>query len=102
MAELHDVVIKFNYQIEDFDFLDELQDQIERVVTYHKVGEYDSYELDEDNNRAIFFLTAHDPEILFKNLKPVLQESPILKGALIDVQMGVDENGHAVVKEYQL
>ncbi|MFD1256262.1 hypothetical protein ACFQ3S_05595 [Mucilaginibacter terrae] len=102
MAELHDVVIKFNYKREDFDYLDELQDQIERVVTYHKVGEYDSYELDEDNNTAIFFLTASDPEVLFRNLKPVLQDSPILNGALIDVQMGIDENGHPVVKEYQL
>lgn len=102
MAVLHPVIIKFTYKTEDFDYLDELQDGIERVVTYHKVGEYDTYELDEENNRAIFFLSAHDPEILFKNLKPILQESPILKGAKIDVEMGRTEDGTPIVKEYQL
>lgn len=102
MAETHDVVIKFNYNEEDFDYLDQLQDNIERVVTYHKVGEYDSYELDEENNRAIFFLTAHDPEILFRNLKPILQDSPILKGVKIDIEMGKDANGVSIIKEYQL
>jgi len=102
MSVLHPVVIKFNYKTEDFDYLDELQDGIERVVTYHKVGEYDSYELDEENNRAIFFLSAHDPEILFRNLKPILEESPILKGAIIDVEMGRAADGTPIVKEYQL
>lgn len=102
MAELHPVVIKFNYKVEDFDYLDELQDGIERVVTYHQVGEYDTYELDEENNRAIFFLSAHDPEILFRNIKPILQESPILKGAKIDVEMGKAADGSTIIKEYQL
>ena len=102
MAEIHDVVIKFNYKVEDFDYLDKLQDDIERVVNYHNVGEYDSYELDEENNRAIFFLTAADPEILFRNLKPVLQDSPILNGAKIDIEMGKAEDGSTIIKEYQL
>ncbi|WP_345954846.1 hypothetical protein [Mucilaginibacter sp. PAMB04168] len=102
MAENHEVVIKFNYKTEDFDYLDELQDEIERAVTYHGVGAYDSYELDEENSRALFFLTAHDPEILFRNLKPVLQESPILKGAKIDIEMGHNADGSAIIKEYQL
>jgi hypothetical protein len=102
MAELHPVVIRFNYKVEDFDYLDELQEGIEQVVTYHKVGEYDTYELDEANNQAVFFLSAHDPEILFKNLKPILEESPILKGAKIDVEMGRAEDGTPIVKEYQL
>jgi hypothetical protein len=100
--ETHEVVIKFNYQTEDFDYLDELQDNIERAVSYHGVGTYDSYELDEDNSRALFFLTAHDPEVLFRNLKPVLQESPILRGAKIDVEMGRDADGSPIIKEYQL
>ena len=102
MTELHPVVIRFNYKTEDFDYLDELQEKIEQVVTYHKVGEYDTYELDEENNIAVFFLSAHDPEILFRNLKPILQESPILKGAIIDVEMGHAEDGTPIVKEYQL
>jgi hypothetical protein len=102
MAEMHDVVIKFNYKIEDFDYLDKLQDDIERVVTYHNVGVYDSYELEESTNRAFFFLTASDPELLVKNLKPVLQESPILNGAKIDIEMGRSEDGSPVIKEYQM
>jgi hypothetical protein len=102
MASLLPVVIKFTYKIEDFDYLDELQEKIEQVVTYHKVGEYDTYELDEENNIAIFFLSAHNPEILFKNLKPILQDSPILKGAKIIVEMGRAEDGTPIVKEYQL
>ena len=99
---MHDVVIKFNYKVEDFDYLDKLQDDIERVVTYHKVGVYDSYELDENKSRAFFFLTAANPEVLFRNLKPVLQESPILNGAKIDIEMGRNQDGSPIIKEYQL
>ncbi|CAM3862859.1 hypothetical protein MUGA111182_13910 [Mucilaginibacter galii] len=102
MADLHPVTIRFNYKTEDFDYLDKLQDGIERGVTYHKVGVYDTYELDEANNQAIFFLSTHDPEVLFRNLKPILEESPILKGAKIDVEMGRAEDGTRIVKEYQL
>jgi len=102
MAEIHPVVIKFNYNVEDFDYLDELQEQIENAVNHHNVGSYDTYELDEDNNRALFYLTAADPEVLFRNIKPVLQESPILKGAKIDIEMGTAADGTPVIKEYQL
>ncbi|WP_295770520.1 hypothetical protein [uncultured Mucilaginibacter sp.] len=102
MAEIHPVVIKFDYKVEDFDYLDDLQDQIENAVNYHNVGEYDTYELDEENNRALFYLTAANPEVLFKNIAPVLQESPILKGAKIDIEMGTAADGTPVIKEYQL
>lgn len=102
MAEIHPVVIKFNYKVEDFDYLDELQEQIENAVTHHNVGEYDTYELDEENNRALFYLSAANPEIMFRNIAPVLQESPILRGAKIDVEMGTAADGSPVIKEYQL
>jgi hypothetical protein len=102
MATVHPIVIKFNYKVEDFNYLDKLQDDIDRAVSFRNIGVYDNYELDEDNNRAIFYLTSTDPEMLFKTIKPILQESPILKGALVDIEMGIAEDGTPIIKEYQL
>jgi uncharacterized protein (UPF0332 family) len=102
MAKEHPIVIKFNYNVEDFDYLDKLQDDIDRAVSYRKIGVYDTYELDEQNNRAIFYLSSADPEMLFKTIKPILEESPILKGALVDMEMGKSADGKPIIKEYQL
>ncbi|UEG52907.1 hypothetical protein LLH06_18325 [Mucilaginibacter daejeonensis] len=102
MAENHDVIIKFNYKVEDFDYLDQLQENIDETLTHRRIGEYDSYELDEDNNLAIFYMSSHDPELMVRSLTGILQDSPILKGAKIDIEMGKDAQGQPIVKEYQL
>ncbi|QJD95296.1 hypothetical protein HH214_05120 [Mucilaginibacter robiniae] len=102
MAAEQAFVIKFNFNTQDFDLLDELEDSLETTTGYHNLGVYDGYELNEDGTRGEFYITTADAELLYKNLKPILLDSRILQGSKVELQQLADDGSVQILKEYTL
>lgn len=90
MAALH---IIFNYSTDDFKQIDDLQDNLERVIKFRKLGKYDGYELETSRQTGAYFLSASDSEVLFKHIKPVLNDYTFLKGGHAKLQMSQPDSG---------
>lgn len=102
MATLQSLNILFNYQPSDLELLDKLQENLERVVSFRKAGKYDSYELNNAQNNGAFFLQSSNSEDLLKIILPVLKESPLLKGAQVQMQVALASNEGTEIKTVQL
>ncbi len=83
-----EVEIHFAYGSTNFQYAYALGDKIQRAIAEAKVGEYDGHELPADGNDGRYFLYGPDAEAIFKVIAPVLEGSPIMRGATVTLHYG--------------
>jgi hypothetical protein len=87
-ASEQEVEVHFAYGSTNFQYVYALGDQIQLAITEAKAGEYDGHALPADGSEGRYFLKGPDAETMFKVIAPVLEASPLMRGAKITLYYG--------------
>jgi hypothetical protein len=87
-SKQHAVIISFNYGIEELDELFELEDKLRNAIELKRVGEYDGHEIAIDSSDGTLFMYGPNAETLFKCIKPILDETEFMRGAIAQLRFG--------------
>jgi len=83
-----EVEIFFAYGSTNFQYVFALGDQLHVAVSEAKAGEYDGHEIASDGSECKLFLFGPDAETIFRVITPVLEASPLTRGAVITLRFG--------------
>jgi hypothetical protein len=89
----HAVIVTFDYGIEGLDQLHQLGDKLEQAITDGQVGEYDGHEIAMDYSDGTFYMYGPNAEELFKVVKPLLETTEFMKGAIAKLRFGEAGSG---------
>ena len=84
----HSLIITFNYGIEELDELFQLEDKLRDAIELKHVGEYDGHEIAIDSSDGTLFMYGPNAEALFKCVKPILDETEFMRGAVAQLRFG--------------
>ena len=87
-ANEQQVEVHFEYGSTNFQHVYALGDQIQLAITEAKAGEYDGHALPADGSEGRYFLNGPDAETIFKAIAPVLEASPLMRGATVTLYYG--------------
>jgi hypothetical protein len=87
-ANEQQVEVHFEYGSTNFQHVYALGDQIQLAITEAKAGEYDGHALPADGSEGRYFLNGPDAEAIFKAISPVLEASPLMRGATVTLYYG--------------
>ena len=87
-APEQEVEVHFAYGSTNFQHAYALGDEIQLAVAEAKVGEYDGHALPADGSEGRFFVNGPDAEAIFRAIAPVLEASPLMRGATITLHFG--------------
>lgn len=82
------VEVHFEYGSTNFQYVYALGDQLQLAITEAKAGEYDGHALPADGSEGRYFLIGPDAETIFKAISPVLEASPLMRGATVTLYYG--------------
>jgi len=95
----HAVIITFNYGLDDLSHLHNLEDKLDSVLADLNVGDCDGHEIATDLSDGFLYLYGPNAESLFKAIKPTLESTNFLVGAIAKLRFGPPEEG---VKEIDI
>ena len=85
----HSVIISFlNYPSDELDILHELDMKLDKIIQKQNVGFYDGHEIAVDGYDGTLYMYGPNAENLFKVVKPILEETKWLKGAIANLRFG--------------
>ena len=83
-----EVEVHFVYGSTNFQYVYSLGDKIQLAITEAKVGEYDGHALPADGSEGRYFVIGPDAEAIYKAIAPVLEASPLMRGATVTLHFG--------------
>lgn len=83
-----EVEVHFVYGSTNFQYVYALGDQIQLAINEAKVGEYDGHAIPADGSEGRYFIFGPDAEAIFKAIAPVLEASPMMRGATVTLHFG--------------
>jgi hypothetical protein len=83
-----EVEVYFEYGSTNFQHVYALGDQIQVAIAEAKVGEYDGHALPADGSEGRYFIYGPDAEAIFRVIAPVLEASPLMRGATVTLRFG--------------
>jgi hypothetical protein len=83
-----EVEVHFAYGSTNFQHVYALGDQLQLAITEAKVGEYDGHAIPADGSEGRYFIYGPDAEAIFKAISPVLEASPLMRGARVTLRFG--------------
>ncbi len=95
----HAVIVKFLYGFENLDPLDELDEELRDLLADTATGEYDGYDISADSSDGTLYMYGPDAQQLFATVKPTLEKTAFLKGAVATLRLGPPQEG---VKELKV
>ncbi|MBA3681722.1 MAG: hypothetical protein H0W73_11250 [Bacteroidetes bacterium] len=84
----HAVIISFHYPHNELDILHELEIKLIKAISDANVGDYDGHEVALDDTDATLFMYGPNAENLFKAIKPLLEETSFMNGAIANLIFG--------------
>jgi hypothetical protein len=84
----HSVIVQFMYYKESLDPLHELEDRLRRVIEDKGVGFHDGHEINMDMSDGYLFMYGPNAEVLFKTVKPILEETDFTRNAVAYIRFG--------------
>ena len=87
-ASKQEVEISFPYGSTNLQYLYALGDQLDVAISDAKAGEYDGYEVKSGGSKCKLFLFGPDAETILRVISPVLEASPLTRGAEIKLLFG--------------
>ena len=88
-----EVEVHFAYGSTNFQYVYSLGDEIQTAVAEAKVGEYDGHALPADGSEGRYFVNGPDAEAIFRAIAPVLEASPLMRGATVTLHFGPRRRG---------
>lgn len=89
----HAVIIHFTYGIQGLDRLNQLEKELENIITGSNLGEYDGHEIAIDYSDGSLYMYGPNAETLFKGIQPTLNSFNFMKGASVKLRFGPPEDG---------
>src|SRR5580704_4306734 len=86
--EAQEVEVHFEYGSTNFQYVYALGDEIQAAIAEAKVGEYDGHAIPADGSDGRYFVYGPDAEAIFRVIAPVLEASPLMRGATITLHYG--------------
>ena len=83
-----EVEVHFAYGSTNFQYVYALGDKIQVAIAEAKVGEYDGHALPADGSEGRYFVIGPDAEAIFRVIAPVLEASPLMRGATVTLRFG--------------
>jgi len=83
-----EVEVYFEYGSTNFQYVYALGDQIQVAIAEAKVGEYDGHSIPADGSEGRYFIYGPDAEAIFHVIQPVLEASPLMRGATVTLHYG--------------
>ena len=83
-----EVEVQFAYGSTNFQYMYSLGDQIQLAIVEAKVGEYDGHAIPADGSEGRYFANGPDAEAIYRVIAPVLEASPLMRGATITLRYG--------------
>ena len=88
-----EVEVHFAYGSTNFQHVYSLGDQLQTAIVEAKVGEYDGHAIPADGSEGRFFINGPDAEAIYKVIAPVLEASPLMRGATVTLHYGPRRRG---------
>jgi hypothetical protein len=88
-----EVEVHFAYGSTNFQHVYALGDELQNAIVEAKVGEYDGHALPADGSEGRYFIYGPDAEAIYKVIAPVLQASPLMRGATVTLHYGPRRRG---------
>jgi hypothetical protein len=88
-ASEQEVEVRFAYGSTNFQHVYSLGDKIRLAIVEAKVGEYDGHALPADGSECRYFVFGPDAEAIFRVIAPVLEASPLMRGATVTLHFGL-------------
>jgi hypothetical protein len=83
-----EVEVHFAYGSTNFQYVYSLGDEIQTAIAEARVGEYDGHALPADGSEGRYFIYGPDAEAIYRAIAPVLEASPLMRGATITLRFG--------------
>jgi len=87
-SSAQEVEVYFEYGSTNFQYVYSLGDQLQVAINEAKVGEYDGHAIPADGSEGRYFIYGPDAEAIFKAITPVLEASPLMRGATVTLHFG--------------
>jgi hypothetical protein len=84
----HAVIVYFQYRKDDLEPLHALDHSLEAVIRENNVGKYDWHEIAMDLSDGSIYMYGPNAEALFKAVKPTLESTDFMKGAIAVLRFG--------------
>jgi len=85
---MQELEVHFEYGSTNFQHVYALGDLLQIAIAEAKVGEYDGHALPADGSEGRYFIYGPDAEAIFKAISPVLEASPMMRGARVTLHFG--------------
>ncbi|MEH6658410.1 hypothetical protein [Leeuwenhoekiella marinoflava] len=85
--------MSFQYAPDDLQPLYDLEDKLEKLIENEGVGEFDGHEIALDLSDGFLYMYGSDAELLFKAVRPFLQQTTFMKEATALLRFGPPEDG---------
>lgn len=89
----HSVIVHFQYRINKLEPLHNLEKELEQIIEKEGVGEYDGHEIAMDYSDGFLYMYGKNADDLFNSVKPTLENSDFMKGAIVTLRFGQPEDG---------
>jgi hypothetical protein len=93
MATEHAVIVHFQYGSTDLSRLYALEDELTAAIESAGVGEFEGNEVATDGSDGLIYMYGPDADRLFEAIRPVLESSAFMQGAVATKRYGPPENG---------
>ncbi|GEM_PF-1346529 len=94
----HSVIIEFNEGLDGLEEIHELEKKLRDKLEGSDKGWWDGHELGMDTPEGMIFLYGKNAEELFKEVKPILEMSPLMKGAIAYLSFGPPSQDTPVIE----
>jgi len=88
-----EVEVHFAYGSTNFQHVYALGDQLQTAIAEAKVGEYDGHAIPADGSDGKYFVYGPDAEAIYKAIAPILEASPLMRGATVTLHYGPHKRG---------
>lgn len=82
------VFVNFSYGIESLDPLHNLEKKLTKIIDESETGEYDGHEIAVDSSDGCLYMYGPNAELLFKKVRPILQQTSFMKEAVVTLRFG--------------
>ncbi len=83
-----EVEVHFAYGSTNFQHVYALGDLLQTAIAEAKVGEYDGHAIPADGSDGKYFVAGPDAEAIYKAIAPILEASPLMRGASVTLHYG--------------
>ena len=88
----HAVIVRFRAWGNDLNAIFDLETELEAAIASAGVGEFDGNEVATDGSEGSLYMYGPDADRLFSVVRPVLERSSLMRGAVATLRYGSPED----------